>query len=241
MYAELSLVWGAPGAYQATYQPDGPDEDHSPAMWSSMARAFSSDPNVILAPWGETTTGWECFMRSGCDDEATYGAENKHYQTASMQQAVDRMRGAGYKGIISIPCIDFANQCADYDGSSWLASHPTDPRKELIAEAHVYGNNSCGAQTGGSCLAVQYGLLANSVPVIWGETGETYDSSECTSKNMHVLLPWADTHISGYIAWTWDTWGDCLSLIKHYDAPVPSDAYASYVHSHYHDLYERGL
>ena len=56
MYAELSLMMGAPGTYQATYQPPAPDEDHSPAMWSSMAATFKTDPNVILAPWGETTT-----------------------------------------------------------------------------------------------------------------------------------------------------------------------------------------
>lgn len=57
MYAELSLMWGAPGTYSATYQPGGPDEDHSPAMWQRMASTFKNDPNVILAPWGETTTG----------------------------------------------------------------------------------------------------------------------------------------------------------------------------------------
>lgn len=44
MYAEVSLIWGAPGSYQATYQPDAPDEDHSPAMWSSMARILRRIP-----------------------------------------------------------------------------------------------------------------------------------------------------------------------------------------------------
>ena len=73
MYAELSLVYGAPGKYKATYQSAAPDEDHSPAMWSSMASVFKDDPNVILAPWGETTVDWACFMRKGCDDEAKFG------------------------------------------------------------------------------------------------------------------------------------------------------------------------
>lgn len=233
MYAEISLIWGAPGKYQATYQPGGPDEDHSPAMWASMAKAFAHDPSLILAPWGETITGWTCFMRTGCNDQATYGPNNKGYETASMRQAITTMRSAGYKGIISIPCSDYANQCARYDGSSWLASHPADPLHQLVAEAHVYGNNACGAQSDGSCLGPQYGILAKSIPVIWGETGETYDDSECTSKNMRVLLPWADRHISGYMAWMWDTWGDCLALIKNYDRPLPSDSYAAYIHSHY--------
>ncbi|MBV9334070.1 MAG: cellulase family glycosylhydrolase, partial [Candidatus Eremiobacteraeota bacterium] len=119
MYAEVSLIWGAPGTYQATYQPDAPDEDHSPAMWSSMAATFKNDPNVILAPWGETTVGWKCFMKKGCDDEATYGSSNAYYLTAAMQQAVNRMRKAGFKGVISIPCIDYANACGKINGSDY--------------------------------------------------------------------------------------------------------------------------
>jgi endoglucanase len=42
MYAELSLIWGAPGKAQATYQSTAPDEDHSPAMWASMAQTFGT-------------------------------------------------------------------------------------------------------------------------------------------------------------------------------------------------------
>src|ERR1700729_1395963 len=134
MYAEISLIWGAPGSYQATYQPAAPDEDHSPAMWSSMAATFKNDPDVILAPWGETTVGWKCFMRKGCDNQATYGPSNAFYQTAAMQQAVDRMRKAGYQGVISIPCIDYANACgkiggSNYGGSTWLKSRPPLPAK----------------------------------------------------------------------------------------------------------------
>ncbi|MBV8304752.1 MAG: glycoside hydrolase family 5 protein, partial [Acidimicrobiia bacterium] len=130
MYAELSLIWGAPGSYQATYQPGGPDADHSPSMWSSLAGTFKGDPNVILAPWGETITGWTCFMQTGCNNEATYGPSNAGYQTAPMQQAVTLMRQAGYHGVIAIPCIDYANACgtlpdgSNYNGSTWLASRP---------------------------------------------------------------------------------------------------------------------
>ncbi len=65
-----------------------------------------------------------------------------------MQQAVNLMRKAGYDGVISIPCIDYANACgkidgSDYDGSTWLESRPRDPLGQLIAEAHVYGKNLC--------------------------------------------------------------------------------------------------
>ena len=64
MYAELALMWAAPGTNKATYQPGSPDRDHSPATWASMARTFKNDPNVVLAPWGETVVDADCFLRA---------------------------------------------------------------------------------------------------------------------------------------------------------------------------------
>ena len=51
MYAELSLAWGAPGTNQATYQSGGPDEDHAPAAWASLAtdvqERLARDPRPV--------------------------------------------------------------------------------------------------------------------------------------------------------------------------------------------------
>jgi endoglucanase len=234
MYAEVSLIWGAPGSYQATYQPAAPDEDHSPSMWSSMAQTFKNDPNVILAPWGETTVGWKCFMTKGCDNEATYGPSNQYYQTAAMQQAVDRMRKAGYTGVISIPCIDYANACgkidgSDYNGSTWLRSRPHDPDGQLIAEAHVYGLNLCDTT---SCFDSSMKPITKVAPMIFGETGETYTGSQCGSNYIRTFMDWADAHGVGYEAWTWDTWGGCGVLISNYDG-TPANAWARWVKQHY--------
>jgi endoglucanase len=234
MYAEVSLIWGAPGSYQATYQPAAPDEDHSPAMWTSMAKTFKNDPNVILAPWGETTVGWKCFMRKGCDDQATYGPSNAFYQTAAMQQAVNRMRKAGYNGVISIPCIDYANACgkingSDYNGSTWLKSRPQDPKRQLIAEAHVYGKNLCDTA---SCFNSSMRPITKVVPLIFGETGETYDGSDCDPNYIPAFMNWADAHGVGYEAWTWDTWGGCGVLISDYNG-TPGNAWATWVQQHY--------
>lgn len=231
MYAQVSLMWGAPGKCRALFQPPGPDAAHSPAMWKSMADAFKNDPNVILAPWGETTTSWACFMH-GCADGATYGTTKAGYGIAGMQQAVDVMRKAGYHGIIAIPCIDYANVCAGFDGSSWLKSHPYDPEHQLIAEAHVYGNDICGAQHNGACLEAQYGVLAKKFPMLWSEVGDSYDGSVCSGDNMRILLPWADRRISGYLVWTWDTWEKC-ALIRNYAVPTPLNGFASYVKAHF--------
>jgi endoglucanase len=237
MYAEVSLMWGAPGAYQATYQPDAPDEDHSPAMWKSMAKTFKGDPNVILAPWGETTVGWKCFMQQGCDDEATYGPSNAFYLTASMKQAVHLMRGAGYHGIVSLPCIDYANMCgkfqgSDYDGSTWLKSRPPDPDDQTVAEAHVYGKNACDTD---SCFNAGMRPITKVVPLIFGETGETYDATDCGSRYIKRFLTWADANGVGYEAWTWDAWGGCGVLISDYNG-TPASAWARWVRKHYLSL-----
>jgi len=224
MYVELSLIWGAPGTTPATTQPAAPDQDHSPAFWTSVATTFKSNPDVFFGVWGEPTVTWTCFL-NGCSNETGY-------QTAGSQALVGAIRATGATQPIAVPGINYAN-----DLSQWLTYEPADSLHALVAEAHIYGNNSCGAQSGGACLTAQIAPVALQVPVIFGETGETYDDSECTSANMQVILPWADAHDVGYAAWTWDTWGTCLSLISAYDGTpnttAPSGAaYGQYVHDH---------
>jgi hypothetical protein len=223
MYAELSLIWAAPGRNKATYQPGSPDEDHAPAMWKSLAQTFRSDPNVILAPWGETVVDARCFLHGGTC-EATFGQHDKRYRTAGMQQAVTVMRRAGYRGIISIPGIDYAN-----DLSHWLSHEPRDPRHQLVAEAHVYGKNTCSSV---ACLQQTMAPVAARVPLVLGETGETYDASSCGSTNISQIVGWADAHASGYAAWTWDTWGNCEALVADY-AGKPANDYARWLQSFY--------
>ena len=251
MYAELSLMWAAPGTAQATYQSAAPDEDHSPAMWASMASTFKGDHNVILAPWGETTVDWQCFMQ-GCNDEATYatgpwdgdsscGTGCYYYTTAGMDQAVTVMRGAGYSGPIAIPCVDYANTCADptsggaYEGGTWLTEHPSDPDGQLIAEAHIYGGQLCSTTT---CLNVSIApILAGGYPVIFGETGPQNGCS--STSDVASFMTWADENDVGYEAWAWDTDEGCDSLISAFD-DTPSNPYGTYVQSHYATLAAEG-
>jgi hypothetical protein len=223
MYVELSLVWAAPGKSRATYQPGSPDESHAPKMWASLARTFRSDPDVILAPWGETIVDARCFLHGGVC-EATYGKRNAQYRTAGMQQAVNVMRHAGYRGPIAIPGLDYAN-----DLSKWLSHKPRDPLHQLVAEAHVYGNNTCASLT---CLDQTMAPVAKRVPLVLSETGETYDDSSCGSTNISRVIGWADAHGASYAAWTWDTWGTCGSLVSSYDG-TPANAYAGWVHDFY--------
>jgi endoglucanase len=223
MYAEVSLIWAAPGSNKATYQPGGPDEDHAPAVWAGMAATFKNDPNVILAPWGETVVDANCFLKGGVC-EATYGPRNTPYRIAGMQQAVSVMRNAGYTGVIAIPGIAFAN-----DLSQWLSHEPNDPRHQLIAEAHVYGKQACDAV---SCFQANYAPVARRVPLIFGEVGESFDSSDCGANRISTIVDWADAHRVGHEAWGWDTWGNCGILIRTY-AGQPFSAYGAWIRSHY--------
>ncbi len=215
MYVELSLIWAAPGRGRATDQPIAPDEDHAPAVWHGMARTFRDDPQVILAPWGETEVSAHCFL---------HGGRCGPYRVAGMQQAVNVMRAAGYTGVISIPGIDYAN-----DLTPWLSHEPRDPRHQLIAEAHVYGKNVCDTV---ACLDRTMAPVAARVPLIFGEVGDTYDASSCGHGYMQSFLTWADAHHVGYAAWTWDTWGNCLALISRYDG-TPANDYGRWVRAYY--------
>lgn len=219
LYAELSLMWAAPGAYRATYQSGAPDADHSPAVWASMARMFKDDTNVILAPWGETVVDAGCFLRGGVC-EATFGLSNTPYRVAGMQQAVDVMRRTGYKGVIAIPGVQYAN-----DLSRWLSYEPKDPLHQLIAEAHVYGKNACATT---ACFDSTLAPVARRAPVILGETGESYDGSDCGTSSVSTIVNWAEVHGVGYEAWTWDTWGNCSALIDDY-AGQPHAAYGAWI------------
>jgi hypothetical protein len=248
IYVELSLAWAAPGTALATTQPTGPDADHAPEVWKSMAQTFRKDYGVILAPWGETSLGWACFLR-GCDNQARYGVLRYgdrgcgpgcyHYKAAGMQQAVDIMRRAGYRGPIAIPCVDYGNMCgtlpdgSDYSHSTWLRSKPRDPDHQLLAEAHVYGNNVCNNT---ACLdSSMLPILRAGYPVLWGETGQSYFDMDCGTSRLSALIGWADEHGVGYAAWTWDVWGNCFSLIADYSG-TPANANGAWVKGHYRML-----
>ena len=231
MYAEISLIWAAPGRYRATYQAGAADEDHAPAVWSSLATTFKNDFGVILAPWGETIVDANCFLHGGVC-AATYGPHNVPYRIAGMQQAVTVMRDAGYTGIISIPGVAFAN-----DLSHWLSHEPKDPRRQLIAEAHVYGKNVCDNTR---CFQATFAPVARRVPLLFGEMGESYDASDCGTSHISTIVGWADSRRVGYEAWAWDTWDNCSALIDSYSG-TPHGAYGAWIRDHYLTRHARPL
>ena len=156
-----------------------------------------------------------------------------------MQQAVNLMRAAGYEGVISIPCIDYANQCAGYGGSSWWQTHPADRKAIWWPRPASMATTSVARRTTARAYRLNTVIWPN-MRGIGGRRARTGRPPTATGANMQVLLPWADTHISGYMAWTWDTWGgNCGSLISNYNG-TPAAGYGAYIHSHFAALASAG-
>jgi hypothetical protein len=221
MYAEVSLMWAAPGTKQALDHPQILDADHAGAAWTAIANAFKGDPKTFFGlqsePHGIT---WACWKNGGSSCSVGYTA-------LGMQGALDAIRSTGATNVVTASGIDYANNL-----SQWLANKPADSLNQLAAEAHVYGGNSCSST---SCFDANYAPVAASVPVVWGETGETFDGSSCGSTNIATFMNWADAHNVGYEAWTWDTWGNCSSLISDWNG-TPANAYATWVKNHFASL-----
>jgi hypothetical protein len=218
LYAEVSLMWAAPGTQQALDHPMILDQDHAPAALQAIANAFKNDPNTIIGLQSEPhAITSACWLNGGSSCSVGYTA-------LGMQGALNAVRATGSTNVLTASGIDYANNL-----SQWLANKPNDPLGQLAAEAHVYGGNSCAST---SCFNTNYAPVAAQVPLIFGETGETYDSSSCGSTNISAFMTWADAHGVGYEAWVWDTWGDCGSLINNVNG-TPANAYAQWVHDHY--------
>jgi hypothetical protein len=218
MYAEISLMWAAPGTQQALDHPPILDADHAPAALQAIGNAFKNDPMTFIGlqsePHGIT---WACWKNGGSSCSVGYTA-------LGMQGALNAVRSTGATNPVTASGIDYANNL-----TQWLANKPTDSAGQLMAEAHIYGGNTCYTP---SCLDSQVGPVAAQVPVVFGEFGETYDGSSCGSTNTANTLNWANANGVGYEAWTWDTWGNCSSLISDYSG-TPANTYGSYVRSYY--------
>jgi endoglucanase len=225
LYAEVALMWAAPGSQQATGHPLILDADHAGAALQAIANAFKNDPNTIIGLTSEPHgISWACWLNGGSSCSVGYTA-------LGMQGALNAVRATGATNPVTVSGIDYANNL-----SQWLAYEPNDPAGQLMAEAHIYGKNTCDTT---SCFDSQLAPVAAKVPMLWGETGETYDASDCGSSYISTFLPWADAHGVGYEAWTWDTWGGgcgSLALISSYDGTPFNTPYANYVHDHFLSL-----
>jgi len=206
LYVILDLHWNAPGTTKATGQQVMADADHSFTFWTSVGNTFKGNQNIIFDLYNEPhDISWSCWqVGMNC---------NTPFTVANIQDLVNTVRGTGANNVLMIGGLEYAN-----DLSGWIANRPTDGINNIVASWHMYGKNRCATK---ECWDKTIAPVMAQVPVIAGEFGESTDGGVC-DKNTNLsnsFMNWMDQHHSGYLAWTWDTWGtDCgnLSLITDY-------------------------
>lgn len=206
----LDLHWSAPGNQRATRLLPMPDREHAPEFWRQVATRFKSQPDVVFDLFNEPSpdsnrdspAAWVCWRDGGT-------CPGVPYETAGMQELVTAVRETGATNLILLSGVQHANAL-----SGWLTHRPLDPADNLAVAIHVYPQgNRCGSV---ECYEAQYAPVAQQVPLIAAEFGESTDGSVCSTTRSNALLDWLDQRNASYLAWVWNTWGtSCgdLSLI----------------------------
>lgn len=213
LYVIVDLHWSAPGTQRALSQNPAPDEDHSPAFWSSVAATFAGDRGVLFDLYNEPYFYWispggpdaETCLWQGCTltKYVTGGhpyTVTMNWRTAGFTQLTAAIRATGAQNVIMAAGVDWAN-----DLSGWLAHAPTDPN--TVASWHSYPAQACAAE---SCWNRVIASLAAKYPVVVGETGDRTAGPEAF---LPTFLPWADSHGLSYLAWTWNAWTNADDVV----------------------------
>jgi hypothetical protein len=210
----LDLHWGAAGKQLALGQEQAPDADHAPAFWSSVASQYKGVSGIAFDLFNEPhDISWSCWL-NGCTTSAGWKA-------TGMQQLINAVRNAGAKQPVIVEGLNWGG-----DLSGWLANKPSDPAGQLAAGWHIYNFSGCNTT---SCWNTTVAPVAQQVPVLATEVGE----SDCAGGFLGSLLPWADSHHIGYMAWAWDvaSCGGGPSLISDYSGTPTAygAAYKAYI------------
>jgi len=200
LYVILDLHWSAPGTTLATHQVPMPDQDHSPAFWSSVASTFKGNDAVIFElfnePWPDnqqdSDAAWTCWRDGGT-------CPGVSFQAAGMQTMLSSVRATGATNVVALGGVGYADYL-----SRWLQYKPSDPLNNLMAAWHVYTFNACNSL---SCWNGAPASVIAQVPVSVTETGE----NQCDATWWNTLLDWLDARQTGYQAWSWSRWSsaDC--------------------------------
>ncbi len=232
-YVILDLHWSAPGTQRALTQNPGPDQDHSPTFWASVAKTFKGDPDVIFDlfnepyySWMAKGSGgvWSCLWQ-GCtltryltgSQPASVAAD---WRTAGMDELISTVRRSGARNLILVAGVDWAN-----DLSQWLRGRPR--VANVAASWHSYPQNRCSTKR---CWGKTIASLARRVPVVVTETGDT---THGPAKYLARLLPWCDHHGIGYLAWTWNAWPKSKDvLVTNMATGAPTRGEGAYYRQH---------
>ncbi len=228
----LELSGSAPGNLLAgdVGQQPMPDRDHSIDFWLDVASAFKDDGSVVFDLYNEpfpdgnqdTVGAWTCWRDGGnvCSPAVAYDA-------VGMQELVDTVRTAGATNLILLGGVQFARIDSD-----WLTYRPSDPADNLAASWHLYPNTYCPTE---SCWDAQYQPFLSQTAAVATEIGQG-GTAPCGADFLDRAMVWLDAHSQGYLAWTWDAWGDCLSLIADWGVGAspyaPTSPYGRTYHDH---------
>ena len=214
MRVVLELHWAGPGTTPATAQPPMPDRAHAPEFWRQVAAAYRGDQGVIFDLLNEpfpdgnrdTPEAWRCWRDGGT-------CAGVPYEAAGMQELVHAVRGAGARNLIVLGGVQYANGL-----SGWLAHRPVDPAENLAAGWHVYNFNPCRTRV---CWDAHAAPVARQVPLLLAELGDDRGGAAFVGE----LMDWMDARGAGYLAWSWNVWGQPLDLIAAHDGtPTPYGA-----------------
>jgi endoglucanase len=236
----LDLAGTAPGTERSANQEAMPDS-HSAVFWRSAATAFRRNNSVVFdlfnEPWpgndADTAAAWSCWRNGGCTQASQNGGED--YRAVGMQQLVSAVRGTGARNVVIAEGIQYAEAI-----DQWLKYRPSDPAGNLIASVHVYSFNGC---SGVRCYNGAMRTLAARVPLLVGELGPNLTvpytpalDNYCPPADIgrtsfdSTLLSWAGQNKVSWMAWSWNPWGDCWSLVKGFSG-APTSRYGVIIKS----------
>lgn len=237
----LDLHWAAPAEYQARRLQPMPNADHSPDFWRSVAETFKDDERVVFELFNEpfphsnadSNTAWDCW-RDGCsvDLAVRSGETSVPYLASGMQELVTAVRETGARHLLLLGGVQYSNTL-----SQWLEHRPVDPIGNLAAAWHVYNTNPCRDV---ECWNGVPAMVASNIPIVATEVGQ----NDCGAEPfVGPLLEFIDEHADGYLAWSWNAYGECRppgampyanpwSLVTDYASGTPNGGYAETFYGH---------
>jgi hypothetical protein len=162
------------------------------------------------------------------------------YATVGMQSLVNIVRGTGATNVVALPGLGYSNMvacgpstapstCGMLNSTTPAVTDPISPAN-LVASVDVYPEgNTCGQQLNTSCYDATYKPVAQAMPLIAGEIGES-PSGTTTTTYVNMFMNWMDTNGNGYFAWAWDPWAQLIS--SYTNNSTPNTTWGTDYHDH---------
>lgn len=229
MVAILDSQWNIGNPHIATSLAPMPNRDNSINFWLSVNETFKGNNMVVFDLHNEafpnnnvdTVAAWQCWKDAvNCTNMANQKGQS--FTPVGFQELVTKLRQAGSTQVILLSGVRYSLHL-----SRWLEYKPTDPLNNLAASWHAYQFHQDGNWQN---VLNDMERVNQTVPVISGEIGNTDGSSSFTIN----MMKWMDARGIGYLAWTWNTWGNGQALITNFNGTPTT--YGQVVKNHFLSL-----